>query len=1314
MRMVLFLRYTRRQRSQSQNLCNKFSRLASPMLLTLFVLMVSSVEVTESRFFVKTLPGLVGDLPFTLETGYIGVGESEDVQLFYYFIESEGNPKDDPLMLWLTGGPSCSALSGLLYEIGPFTINDVKSKFENKPILELNTHSWTKAANIIFLDQPVGSGFSYAKTPEAYLTNDTSTAMDVYNFLRTWLVDHPKFVNSPLYIGGNEVGEGPRMNIKGYLLGNPLTDRSGDYNSRIPFAHSKALLSDEIYKSCNDNCHGDYLNVEPNNSLCVHDLQVVAKCLDGIFIGNIEDTYSYSAIWANRRDVRKALHIHEEFEDIEWVRCNDSMTFDFDKKDLSYTHNVVSSVNYHQRLADKHCRALVYSGDHDMMIPYLGTLKWIGSLNLSIKTDWRPWFVDKQVAGYTLKYSKNNYNLTFATVKGGGHTAPEYKPKECLSMFKHYLCHSPMVLERLGKRSMLLTTKLTTKLPLLLKGKPPDPIIEEFCTLTGMEVEGLVQKPFVPSDGNKPSKPRGRPKGVKNKVGDIKIKVQSPGSTSVGAGAILKRLRNLKMVGKDRSRSESSPMISNGKRPNSSKSPVNDVLNPLEISKTVVNDHSNMEFKDGDGIGFVDPCVVSNGISKLDMADVEHIEVESTRKANKDGLDCGSNDSAFMFGKVQSNKGILKKPLSDGSLNIESFAEKMKKGVEDRELLRILLLNVFLRVVMVLEEYLSLWKILRREVKHVHCNSMAILWEPLSIIECGVGKTMLMDKLTKERCLKKPGKLDFARVLVEVLAVYELPCSLEIKYPPFGNRPARGDDIEGYNNHFHELALMCPDLASNEKKKTKRYIRGLPERIKGNITFLKPTTLYDAINMARELVEQAVQGKAARVSERNKRKQKAARVYVAAPTVRRNYAGNAPYCNKCRLHHYGADVNSLQDVTCYGCGEKGHPKNKCPKGRNQQNDGARAEKSFVSTVFTPFINIAPATLDTSYEVELADGKVVSTNTVLRGCTLALYNLFFKIDLLPTRLGSFIVIVGLPSVREIEFRIDLILGALPVGFIRPSHSPWGAHVLFFEKKDGAMRTCIDYKELNKLTIINRYPLLRIDDLFDQLQGTSCFSKIDLRLGYHQLRVREEDIPNTAFRTCYGHFEFMVMPFMLTNTPAIFMNLMNRVCKPYLDKFIIVFIDDILIYSKSEEEHEVHLKTILDLLKKEKLYAKFSKCEFWLKEVQFLGHAVNQNGIHVDPSKVELVKNWKTLEPPLEIRSFLGLMGYYQRFIENFSKIAKPFTLLTQRNKTYVWGNKQEEAFRILKEKLCKALVLALLDGPNDFVVYCDASNQGQDN
>ncbi|GJX74040.1 putative reverse transcriptase domain-containing protein [Tanacetum coccineum] len=167
-----------------------------------------------------------------------------------------------------------------------------------------------------------------------------------------------------------------------------------------------------------------------------------------------------------------------------------------------------------------------------------------------------------------------------------------------------------------------------------------------------------------------------------------------------------------------------------------------------------------------------------------------------------------------------------------------------------------------------------------------------------------------------------------------------------------------------------------------------------------------------------------------------------------------------------------------------------------------------------------------------------------------------------------------------------------------GFIRPSSSPWGAPVLFVKKKDGSLRMCIDYRELNKLTVKNRYPLPRIDDLFDQLQGSSIYSKIDLRSGYHQLRVREEDISKTAFRTRYGHYEFQVMPFGLTNAPAVFMDLMNRVCKPYLDKFVIVFIDDILIYSKNKQEHEEHLKIILELLKKEELYAKFSKCEFWI--------------------------------------------------------------------------------------------------------------------
>ncbi|GKD49394.1 putative reverse transcriptase domain-containing protein [Tanacetum coccineum] len=325
--------------------------------------------------------------------------------------------------------------------------------------------------------------------------------------------------------------------------------------------------------------------------------------------------------------------------------------------------------------------------------------------------------------------------------------------------------------------------------------------------------------------------------------------------------------------------------------------------------------------------------------------------------------------------------------------------------------------------------------------------------------------------------------------------------------------------------------------------------------------------------------------------------------------------------------------------------------------------------------------------------------------------------------------------GLPPTRQVEFQINLVPGAAPVarapyrlapselqelstqlqelsdkGFIRSSSSPWGAPVLFV-KKDGYFQMFIDYHELNKLTVKNRYPLPRIDDLFDQLQGSSVYSNIDLRSGYHQLRVRDEDIPKTVFRTRYGHYEFQVMPFRLTNAPVVFIDLMNRVCKPYLDKFVIVFIDDILIYSKSEEEHAEHLKLILELLKKEELYAKFSKCEFWLSEVQFLGHVIDSEGIHMDPAKIESIKDWASPKTPTEIHQFLGLVGYYRQFIEGFLKIAKPITKLTEKSVKFDWTEKAEAAFQLLKQKLCSAPILALPEGSENFMVYCDASHKG---
>ncbi|GJW33850.1 putative reverse transcriptase domain-containing protein [Tanacetum coccineum] len=191
----------------------------------------------------------------------------------------------------------------------------------------------------------------------------------------------------------------------------------------------------------------------------------------------------------------------------------------------------------------------------------------------------------------------------------------------------------------------------------------------------------------------------------------------------------------------------------------------------------------------------------------------------------------------------------------------------------------------------------------------------------------------------------------------------------------------------------------------------------------------------------------------------------------------------------------------------------------------------------------------------------------------------------------------------------------------------------------------------------------------------------------------------------------HYEFQVMPFGLTNAPAIFMDFMNRVCKPYLDKFVIVFIDDILIYSKNKQEHEEHLKLILELLKKEELYAKFSKCKFWIPKVQFLSHVIDSEGIHVDPAKIESIKDWTSPKSPTEIRQFLGLDGYYRRFIEGFSKIAKPMTKLTQKKVKFEWGDKQEAAFQLLKQKLCSAPILALPEGSEDFIAYCDASKKG---
>ncbi|GJV08831.1 putative reverse transcriptase domain-containing protein [Tanacetum coccineum] len=531
---------------------------------------------------------------------------------------------------------------------------------------------------------------------------------------------------------------------------------------------------------------------------------------------------------------------------------------------------------------------------------------------------------------------------------------------------------------------------------------------------------------------------------------------------------------------------------------------------------------------------------------------------------------------------------------------------------------------------------------------------------------------------------------------------------------------------------YYPKALMCTKFLNDETEKVDKYISGLPDNIHGNVMSARPKTLNEAIELANDLMDQKLRTYAERQSD-NKRK---------ADDSSRNNQQPHKKQNVARAYTAGPGA-------CYECGNTSHIKQNFPKLKNRGNCngngtaqeraydlGGRdaspnsnvitgtfllnncyatilfdtgADRSFVSNTFSALINITPTTLENHYDVELADGKIIGVNTIIRGCTLNFMNHPFNIDLMPVPLGSFDVIIGMdwltkyhgviicdekigcdvflahittkeakdksegkrledvpivrdfpevfpedlsgiPPARQVEFQIDLVPGVAPVarapyrlapskmkelaeqlqelsdkGFIRPSSSPWGAPVLFVKKKDGSFRMCIDYRELNKLTVKNRYPLPRIDDLFDQLQGSSVYSKIDLRSGYHQLRVREEDIPKTAFRTRYGHYEFQVMPFGLTNAPAVFMDLMNRVCKPYLDKFMIVFIDDILIYSKNKEENEEHLKLILELLKKEELYAKFSKCELWIPKVQFLGHVIDSKGIHVDPAKIESIKD-----------------------------------------------------------------------------------------
>ncbi|GJR67289.1 putative reverse transcriptase domain-containing protein [Tanacetum coccineum] len=419
------------------------------------------------------------------------------------------------------------------------------------------------------------------------------------------------------------------------------------------------------------------------------------------------------------------------------------------------------------------------------------------------------------------------------------------------------------------------------------------------------------------------------------------------------------------------------------------------------------------------------------------------------------------------------------------------------------------------------------------------------------------------------------------------------------------NLIVKGNELTATTKGFR-LILLCTRMVPDEEDRVERFIGGLPDNIQGNVIAANPARLQDAIRIANQLMDKKVQGYAARSAENKRRMesnlrdnrgqqppfkrqntsgQNVARAYTAGNNERRGYAGPLPYCNKCRMHHEG-----LCTIRCGNwyyllmkCGRPGHFRKDYPKLRNQNRGNQTRNKNGNKTG-----NQTGGNETTARAYAIGGGGTNPDSNVVTVPGAA------PVARVPYQLAP-------AKMQELSTQLQELSDR---GFIRSSSSPWGAPVLFVKKKDGSFWMCIDYRERNKLTVKIRYPLLRIDDLFDQLQGSRDYSKIDLRSSYHQLRVREEDISKTAFRTRYGHYEFHVMMFGLTNAPAVFMDLMNSVCKPYLDRFVIVFIDDILIYSKSRKEHEGHLKLILNLLKKEELYAKFSKCEFWLLKRHYL--------------------------------------------------------------------------------------------------------------
>ncbi|GKA79365.1 putative reverse transcriptase domain-containing protein [Tanacetum coccineum] len=597
------------------------------------------------------------------------------------------------------------------------------------------------------------------------------------------------------------------------------------------------------------------------------------------------------------------------------------------------------------------------------------------------------------------------------------------------------------------------------------------------------------------------------------------------------------------------------------------------------------------------------------------------------------------------------------------------------------------------------------------------------------------------------------------------------------------NLKVKGTNLTAYNQRFQELILLCPEMVPNTDRLLERYIKGLPLNIKvtsgngtkttttttptplvisirtnvqrqqgclqlGKVLMLAnyltagsvdDTTLMHALLLVTTVEGQDIKLKTAKlhlvlqVKEDPEAKVDREVMLLALDVAKRDITRTSARIieakamgtkfeatNKILRTIRGGIKETLREITKHQPTLKEDAKN-------------LAEYTAYVLRLLKYIDISPKTLDTNYSVELADGKSLTTNTILRGCTLNLQNHLFKIDLLLIELGSFDVIVRMDWMAEHRAEVVCYEKYIRVPYRNDMLIIQGERSRVKNKSRleviSSIRTQGDFLEVFPEDFPG-LPLIRqVEFHIELIPEAAHVARAPYRLapaemkelaeqqkelsnkGYHQLRAREEDIPKTTFKTRYRHYKFQVIPFGLTNAPAVFMDLMNRVCKPYIDKFVIVFIDDIIIYSRDEKQHEEHLKTILELLKKEDLYAKFSKCEFRIHTVKFLGHVIDSMAIHVDPTKIEAVKNWASLTPPSEIRQFLGFAGYYRRFIKGLSKIDKPMMELTQKDRKFDWGEEQETAFQLLKQKLCAAPILALPKGSDDFVVYCDASIKG---